>query len=106
MGLGARVLTPTERRYMLSWFEMGFDNESILIAYDRTVINTGALKWGYMNKIMLSWHEKGIHTAAEVAERDSRAPASAVKAENQHRSKVSGDELDRLRSIYEKVKNG
>lgn len=106
MGLGARVLTPTERRYILSWFEMGFDNESILIAYDRTVINTGALKWGYMNKIMLSWHEKGIHTAAEVAERDSRAPASAVKAENQHRSKVSGDELDRLRSIYEKVKNG
>lgn len=106
MGIGARVLTPTERKYMLSWFEMGFDNEAILIAYDRTVTNTGALKWGYMNKIMLSWHEKNIHTAAEVAERDSRTPASAVKAENQHRSKVSGDELDRLRSIYEKVKNG
>ncbi len=106
MGLGSRVLTPTERRYMLSWFDMGFDNEAILIAYDRTVTNTGALKWGYMNKIMLSWHDKGIHTAAEVAERDSRSPASAVKAENKHRSNVSGDELQRLRSIYEKVKNG
>ncbi len=106
MGIGSRVLTPTERKYMLSWFEMGFDNEAILIAYDRTVTNTGALKWGYMNKIMLSWHEKSIHTAAEVAERDSRTPASAVKAENRHRSKVTGDELDRLRSIYEKVKNG
>ncbi len=106
MGLGARVLTPTERKYMLSWFDMGFDNEAILIAYDRTVTNTGALKWGYMNKIMLSWHSKGIHTAAEVAERDSRSPASAVKAENRHRSNVSGDELERLRSIYEKVKNG
>lgn len=106
MGLGARVLTPTERKYMLSWFGMGFDNEAILIAYDRTVTNTGALKWGYMNKIMLSWHSKGIHTAAEVAERDSRSLASAVKAENRHRSNVSGDELERLRSIYEKVKNG
>ncbi len=106
MGLGSRVLTPTERKYMLSWFDMGFDNEAILIAYDRTVTNTGALKWGYMNKIMLSWHEKGIHSAAEVAERDSRSPASAVKAENRHRSNVSGDELERLRSIYEKVKNG
>ena len=106
MGLGSRVLTPTERKYMLSWFDMGFDNETILIAYDRTVTNTGALKWGYMNKIMLSWHEKGIHTAAEVAERDDRTPASAVKAENRPRSKVSGAELERLRSIYEKVKNG
>ena len=106
MGLGSRVLTPTERKYMTSWFDMGFDNEAILIAYDRTVTNTGALKWGYMNKIMLSWHDKGIHSARDVAERDSRSPASAVKAENQHRSNVSGDELKRLRSIYEKVKNG
>ena len=106
MGLGSRVLTPTERKYMTSWFDMGFDNEAILIAYDRTVTNTGALKWGYMNKIMLSWHDKGIHSAQDVAERDSRSPASAVKAENQHRSNVSGDELKRLRSIYEKVKNG
>ena len=106
MGLGSRVLTPTERKYMTSWFDMGFDNEAILTAYDRTVTNTGALKWGYMNKIMLSWHDKGIHSAQDVAERDSRSPASAVKAENQHRSNVSGDELKRLRSIYEKVKNG
>ena len=106
MGLGSRVLTPTERKYMTSWFDMGFDNEAILIAYDRTVTNTGALKWGYMNKIMLSWHDKGIHSARDVAERDSRSPASAVKAENQHSSNVSGDELKRLRSIYEKVKNG
>lgn len=105
MGIGSRVLTPTERKYITSWFDMGFDNEAILIAYDRTVTNTGALKWGYMNKIMLSWQSKGIRTAADVRERDSRSPAPA-KAENQHRSSVSGDELDRLRSIYEKVKNG
>ena len=106
MGLGSRVLTPTERKYMTSWFDMGFDNEAILIAYDRTVTNTGALKWGYMNKIMLSWQEKGIRTAEDVRERDTRSPAASVKAENQHRSSVSGDELKRLRSIYEKVKNG
>lgn len=105
MGIGARVLTPTERKYMTSWFDLGFDDDAILIAYDRTVTNTGALKWGYMNKIILSWHEKGIHTAKEVAEKDSRSPA-AVKAENKQRSGFSNDELKRLRSIYEKVKNG
>lgn len=105
MGIGTRVLTPTERKYMTSWFDLGFDDDAILIAYDRTVTNTGALKWGYMNKIILSWHEKGIHTAKEIAEKDSRSPA-AVKAENKQRSGFSNDELKRLRSIYEKVKNG
>ena len=40
------------------------------------------------------------------AQGQTRAEKSAVKAENQHRSNVSGDELKRLRSIYEKVKNG
>lgn len=104
MGIGSRALTPTESKYLSSWLDMGFDDEAILIAYDRTVTNTNALKWSYMNKIMLSWHEKGIHTEAEVLEKDSRP--SAVKAANTHRSAVTDDELRRLRSIYEKVKNG
>ncbi len=30
----------------LKWFDMGFDNEAILIAYDRTVTNTGSFKMG------------------------------------------------------------
>ena len=57
-----------------------------------------------MNKILLSWHEKGIHTEADILEKDSR-PAPA-KAANDHRGAVTDDELRRLRSIYEKVKNG
>lgn len=103
MGICGRALTPTEGKYITSWLDMGFDNDAILIAYDRTVTNTGALKWSYMNKILLSWHEKGIHTEAEIAERDSRP---AARPANNHRSSVSDDELKRLRSIYEKVKNG
>lgn len=104
MGIGSRALTPTESKYLSSWLDMGFDDEAILIAYDRTVTNTNALKWSYMNKILLSWHEKGIHTEAEILEKDCRP--SAVKAANVHRSAVTDDELRRLRSIYEKVKNG
>ena len=104
MGIRGRALTPTESKYIASWLDMGFDNEAILIAYDRTVTNTGSLKWSYMNKILLSWHEKGIHTEAEILEKDSR-PAPA-KAANDHRGAVTDDELRRLRSIYEKVKNG
>ena len=104
MGIRGRALTPTESKYIVSWFDMGFDNEAILIAYDRTVTNTGSLKWSYMNKILLSWHEKGIHTEADILEKDSRP--TPAKAANDHRGAVTDDELRRLRSIYEKVKNG
>ena len=104
MGIRGRTLTPTESKYIVSWFDMGFDNEAILIAYDRTVTNTGSLKWSYMNKILLSWHEKGIHTEADILEKDSRP--TPAKAANDHRGAVTDDELRRLRSIYEKVKNG
>ena len=53
-----RALTPTEQRFISAWLDMGFDEDAIELAYDRTVTNTGALKWGYMNKILQSWHEK------------------------------------------------
>ena len=83
---------------------MGFDCGTLAVAYDRTVTNTGALKWGYMNKIVTSWHEKGLHSIEDVEQNDTRP--SAVKPANRHSDKVTNDELERLRSIYKKVKNG
>ena len=101
MGLGSRVLTPTERKYMTSWFDMGFDNEAILIAYDRTVTNTGALKWGYMNKIMLSWHDKGIHSSATAALRQaqSRRKISIAATFRAMSSSVCAQYTKRLKTV-------
>jgi len=48
----------------------GFDDELVEIALDRTITNTGGLKWGYMNGILKSWHEKGLHTPADVRDKD------------------------------------
>lgn len=101
LGITGRALTATEEKYISSWLNMGFTAETLAIAYDRTVTNTGALKWNYMNKIVLSWHEKGIHSPDEVEEKDTRRPAQEKTAT----SPSSGD-LGRLRSIYEKVKKG
>jgi DnaD/phage-associated family protein len=95
-----RELTATEQKYISGWLEMGFGEDCIAIAYDRTVTNTGALKWGYMNKILLSWREKGIHTAAEVAEKDGRrrstGAAPVVKAPEKP---VDVDKLRKLMDI-------
>ena len=77
LGIRGRDLTPTETKYISSWLGMGFEEDAIFIAYDRTVTSTGALKWPYMNKILCSWHEKKLHTPEEIAAGDGRKrPAS------------------------------
>ena len=72
LGIRGRELTSTEHSYINSWLDMGFDEESLSEAYDRTVTNTGALRWNYMNKILLSWHEKNLHRIGEILEKDGR----------------------------------
>lgn len=66
LGLGDRLPAPSEEKYLLAWIEMDFEDEAILLAYDRTVVKCGQLKWAYMNRILCSWHEKGLHTVAQV----------------------------------------
>ena len=103
LGIRGRELTPTERKYVFSWLDMGFSVDALSVAYDRTVTNTGSLKWNYMNKIVSSWHQKGIHTVQEIEEKDRRTPPPAKNTEPN--APASQAELARLRSIYEKVKN-
>ncbi|MCF0138301.1 MAG: DnaD domain protein [Oscillospiraceae bacterium] len=98
LGIRGRVLSATESRYVSSWLDMGFDERAAAIAYDRTVTHTGALKWNYMNKIMQSWHGKGLHTPEEINEKDGRREAELPEGDR-------ASNLDYLRSVYEKVKN-
>jgi DnaD and phage-associated domain len=74
VGITGRLPSATESRYLSAWLDMGFDEELLEMAYDRTLTNTGGLKWSYMNGILKSWHEKGLHTAADVREKDTRRP--------------------------------
>ncbi len=67
-----RNLTAGEERYANSWLEMGFDDEAIAMAYERTCLNTGGLTWAYMNKILQRWHEAGLHTVEEIKHGDRR----------------------------------
>ena len=79
LGIAGRELSAGEKRYIASWLELGYTPELIAIAYDRTVTSTGALKWGYMNKIIQSWHEKKLFTAEEIEEKDSRRRPAQIK---------------------------
>ena len=67
-----RSLTAAEEKYAQSWLDMGFDDESISMAYERTCLNTGGLNWAYMNKILLRWHQAGLNTAEAVRSGDRK----------------------------------
>ena len=72
-----RSLTPAEERYAQSWLDMGFQEECILLAYERTCLNTGGLNWAYMNKILQRWHQQGLHTPEAVRAGDQKSAKGA-----------------------------
>ncbi len=104
LGIRDREPTQTERGYLLSWLELGFEDEALSIAYDRTVTKTGKLSWPYMNKILLSWHGKGLHTPAEIEAGDGRAPRKSgpglVGSAGEQKTEV---DLDGLRALRGKI---
>lgn len=71
LGIRGRQLSATESKYLNAWLDMGFDHDVIMLAFDRTVTNTGGLKWSYMNKILSNWKEKGFSTVEEIEEKDT-----------------------------------
>ena len=96
LGITGRGLSPTESKYLSSWLDMGFGEELLELAYDRTLTNTGGLKWGYMNGILTSWHEKGLHTPEDVRDKDARRAGKAGRGE-------SPRNLDRLLADLDKI---
>lgn len=68
-------ITATPLKYLESWAAMGFDDPSILEAYDRTFTKTGALSWKYMDTIMKTWHTAGMHSIKDINEKDSHRKA-------------------------------
>ena len=74
-----RNLTQSEEQYVKNWLEMGFSKDAVALAYEKTCLNTGGLKWPYMNKILCSWHEAGLHTAEEVRTGDRKPAAHSGK---------------------------
>jgi len=78
-----RNLTAAEERYAQSWLEMGFEDEVITMAYERTCLNTGSLKWPYMDRILQRWHEAGLHTAEAVKNGDRKPGTGAAQGQRQ-----------------------
>ena len=90
-----RRLTTAEEKYASRWAEMGFEDGAIIMAYERTCINTGGLKWPYMNSILKRWHEKGLHTVAQIESGDQKVTAKSERRE------LSADELEAIKRMMQ-----
>ena len=79
--LPEREPAPSEEKYLTAWLEMGFGPEAVAIAYDKTLLRCGEMKWNYCNGILKKWHETGLHTAEEIEAGDKagKKPAAPVQ---------------------------
>ncbi len=101
-GIYGRELSAGERKYIDSWLEEGFSLDILMLAYDRTVTNTGKLQWSYLNGILKNWKAQGLLSVDDIKEQDLHKKVSAkhtpsTKPEN------SKDEMRELRRTFEKV---
>ena len=100
-----RMPLDKEREYINNWVEMGFPNDAIRLAYEKTVWKKQSMNWPYMNSILNSWHKKGLHTIKEIEAGDSdpnRKKAPAAPAQTQQAREEAFD--DRLRRDMEWLK--
>ena len=94
LDIPARPLVEREKTYIAAWDDMGFDDEAIRMAYEKTCMNTGGLKWPYLNSILKSWHEQGLTTVRQI-ETGDRAPAAKPQRTQKPQQAViqHGDEM-------------
>lgn len=102
--LGGRLPSPSEEKYLIAWGEMGFDDEAIELAYDKTVVKCKELKWPYMNKILCSWHEKGLHTLAQVTDGDRPAP-KRTRPDRRDAGPSAKEDIARMEKYLEQLRH-
>ena len=95
LGITGRRLTNGEEKYILTWIGWGFGEKEIGLAYEKTCLATGGLKWPYCNSILRSWHEQGFTTLAQI-EAGDRAPAKASSGRPGYGVQRHHDELNDL----------
>ncbi len=80
--------TEKQRKYLVAWVkEYGYDADIIYCAYEESIDNTSRMSMPYMDKIIRSWHEKGVKTLSDIqserikweAEKKKRFPKDKKK---------------------------
>ena len=99
-----RRLTPGEENYILTWLSWGFGEKEIGLAYEKTCLATGGLKWPYCNSILRSWHEQGFTTLSQI-EAGDRAPVKPAAGKYSRGVQQHNDALSDLIAAIDRMLN-
>lgn len=94
LGIRGRNLSPSETKHLEQWLEMGFPDDVIYAAYDRTVTKLGTLNWAYMSGILRKWHAAGLHELPQIEEAEGHRKKTPPRA-GRDDPIIDEDELDR-----------
>ena len=92
-----RNLTQAEERYAIAWLVMGFPDEAIVMAYERTCLNTGGMSWPYMNQILARWKDSGLKTGEQIRS------AAQHSAESSGQRQLDADEQAAIAKMLQEV---
>ena len=102
LGIYGRELTPGEEKSFAAWLEMGFPDQVLELAYQRTIDHAGSFKHRYMNRILESWKEQGLMTVAQIQEKDTRRqPGKPVPVKGEPTAQPV--DMDKLRELLEQI---
>lgn len=109
LDISPRPLVEREKTYIAAWDDMGFEDEAIRMAYEKTVLKKQSMDWGYMNGILRRWHEKGLHTAAAIQAGDRnpqaiRAGGQKEKAAPPQQEQRAREDMERMRRLMEQMR--
>ncbi len=94
-GIRGRGPAKAEVELIDHWYDdLHFTSDIILEACSRTIAQTQNPNFQYANKILESWHEKGIHHLSEIRELDQQHRAKAKAATKPQPSRSSGNKFN------------
>ena len=80
LDMAGRDPSPSEYRYLAEFIRQGFDAEAVALAKQRLYARIGRFSWNYLKGILDSWHEKGVHTVAEITALEPNTAAKTAPA--------------------------
>ena len=104
LDLPQRPLVDREQKYIAAWLDMGFEDDALRLAYEKTVMGTASksMDWRYMNGILRRWHEKGLHTVAQIQSGDGTSRRTAPTPAQDPNCRAKAD-LERARRLLQQM---
>ncbi len=100
-GQSGRNPVPSEEKYMKRWLkEYNFPVEIVVMACEKTVLNTGRAVFGYADRILEDWFKQGVRTKEDIAALEAKFTQS--RAEKADTSKTAVQETAKKTSAKSK----